>query len=827
MAPADALDVVIRITNFATARWKTTTEREGGKLVTDLEVSILLPSGERKWVGDATVYGWYSTASVGPHVVACALMALEHWLYALIDAKEPVEQWLRLILERSESVAFAGLLVALALKDPGLLLGPIQPLLSMWQIYQWEPHLKMDVNGVGMLDGVTWGRWGERVLSQVRRWREMDHRRGDTSQLAKTIMLSYADQREFFALVRAFWERQIEDGRAPESAALWVAQFDPDNYKLAKAQEGGYAVAEFQIPDDLRKNTEAAHQTARDGLLIYGFPMKCRGYLAREAQLSGDEVEPFWISLRELASLRTKFHGHPDAAYVAAGVMGGIAVMFALNRDFLMRDPGREQWCFDQIGGILQEAPRPQFDHPDAETDLSWEGFLAQTAAVFLSELPSDVSVRGLAAACICSSHSKTTGLFFRQAFELRKTLGSEFVALCNTALLWAALRWLSASITWNIRGESIQRWRNRLIELYVSGRITASPIEWARVSTRTRRLCFSFSRAFVDPAVPPGTAPNAPRASIPAANRDVLYRRTAPGLDREVISSAFAFASRIEDAEDEVERRRWLNYLDQALALTLAVVPPEESEGPYRRTPSPYDRWIMAQITSVCTKVPLSDDPYRLWRPILDLGSGGHHWVEEFARFWMTEGVAATPTPQAFLQVWREMLAYAQELGWTPGDERAWRMRESVRELLGWGFGIRTVGVTEFTQVVTSLAPIYETWGRKWISEGDLAAEFARFLTAPAASRLVPHGLIWLYDAFGAFSEADWKRDTALQDASTALLRRCWAEYRHSLRGDGQFRFAFDGLLNMLVNLNNGGALELRDLINRSTSDPTQEHPL
>lgn len=807
--PSEAVEAVVTLVNFATARWK---KQRGGENDTpkhDQEVSILLGKDAKRWIGDATVYGWYSSASVGPHVVTSAMMALEKWLYELMDQKQPVESWVQTIMERSESVAFAGLLLAVGLKDVGLLLGPLQPLLSIWQIYHWEPHLRMDVNGCSMLDGATWGRWGERVLTQVREWRELEHRQIDVLQFSKTIMLSFADRREYFSAIRDFWRAQIAEGTAPDSLKLMIAQFDPGNYTKGEAHDGGVFLAEFRLPEDLRKTTEGANESAREGLLILGFPTKCRTLLDAGASLESAQIDVFWDTTRELASLRAKYTGHPHAAYVAAGVAGGIAVLFILHRNFLRTHAEREEWCIEQIHEVLQESPRPEFDHPDADTELTWEGFLAQFAAVWLSENATEPSVRGLAAACICTYHAKTTGLFLRQAFRLRSELGNEFVSLCNVALLWAALRWAGVSITWEIRNESIARWGARLIGWFIARRIPGYPLEWAAVSKRVRRLCFSLSRAFVKAS--------ASTEEITEDKRELLYRRTAPGLHPEVIRNAFAFAAQIDGAQSEEERAQWIRYLRQALDLTLTTVPTGPREDQTEKgTPDEFDLWILAQIAAVCAKVRPPHKVAELWHPIFNLGSRGHYWVRDFVQAWFIEGVSGSATSESFLQMWQEMLAYAEALGWTPGDKRAFRLQGAVKELLGWGFGLRTVAGAEFADVVSRLQPVYAGWGREWIRRGGLAPDFARFLSVPAASRLLPAGVKWLNEDL---SQDDWSDDLELQDATVAVLRRCWREQQVALRDDRQYRSAFDGLLSTLVNLNSAGALELRDLINRNTA--------
>jgi hypothetical protein len=62
-------------------------------------------------------------------------MALEKWLYEQIDQEIDIQPYLSRILAESESMAFAGILLDIGKKNPGLFSGVLQPLLSVWLLY--------------------------------------------------------------------------------------------------------------------------------------------------------------------------------------------------------------------------------------------------------------------------------------------------------------------------------------------------------------------------------------------------------------------------------------------------------------------------------------------------------------------------------------------------------------------------------------------------------------------------------------------------------------------------------------------------------------------
>jgi hypothetical protein len=63
-------------------------------------------------------------------------MALEKWLYDEVEAGRSIAKWVQHIYDRAESLAFAGVLVALGMKYPGLFTKELQPLLGNSHLYE-------------------------------------------------------------------------------------------------------------------------------------------------------------------------------------------------------------------------------------------------------------------------------------------------------------------------------------------------------------------------------------------------------------------------------------------------------------------------------------------------------------------------------------------------------------------------------------------------------------------------------------------------------------------------------------------------------------------
>src|SRR5439155_15660600 len=129
---------VIRLTNYATTRWL---ERAAGPAATPEErekYALEFHFGDDRvlWYGNANVYGWHRSSSLNGEPVETALMALEKWLYDELSEKRSVDQWIERIYSHGHSLAFAGVLISVGLKQPVLFAGKLRPMSGAVNIYR-------------------------------------------------------------------------------------------------------------------------------------------------------------------------------------------------------------------------------------------------------------------------------------------------------------------------------------------------------------------------------------------------------------------------------------------------------------------------------------------------------------------------------------------------------------------------------------------------------------------------------------------------------------------------------------------------------------------
>jgi hypothetical protein len=177
-SPENGILFVLKLTNFATRRFS----GEDRRLV------VRVDGEARKWLGDTRVFQWPQGWSMSDgSLVESALMALERWLYELMDAGVAIDPWVERIMRESESLAFASLLIEVGKRAPSLFSGVLKPLLHVWELWDLDMQLVgQRLNGTMSLCPWTVSE-SPQLIALARDWYEMSSRRLWTAICPPTI----------------------------------------------------------------------------------------------------------------------------------------------------------------------------------------------------------------------------------------------------------------------------------------------------------------------------------------------------------------------------------------------------------------------------------------------------------------------------------------------------------------------------------------------------------------------------------------------------------------------------------------------------------------
>jgi hypothetical protein len=802
-APEEGLEAVLRLVNFATNQWlrlafrhtPSEEERRGAS------VEFVVEGKSLWWPGNGNVFNWHRDEPNIPDVVIASLMALEKWLYDLLEKGESIDGWVKTIFAKGESLAFAGVLVAVGLRYPDLFRGVLQPLLASPEVYQTQTEIAVHETrefwsvGLGMLVK------HEKALRIAVEWHRLPHRRIMLQRLAIGWMLTEEASKEFFAAQRKKWlERlsEMKEGRGRDRFELFLAEFDPENY-TAIAQPDESTHFEYKLPIHLETRSEEARQQLPIRGAILQFPTFARQAIAQGAGLKEESLPGIITQLKQIAVFEDPSGDEFLAERKTQAIAGIVAVLVLGNRDWLSRNPEAEEWCFSRLAGLIEHAAR-EFDSPYDTLDTATEGFVGQAGVGLLSELPEEW-VRRAVMARITGHHYRATFHVMNTAFRLGDRLGKEFVRLENAMLLWAVLRRATerGSVTTGDRG-IVERYREIVRQRYLRARIPVKPIGLAKADEMGRRLLRRIE------------AKRPERWGL-GRERDPREKldRIESGLDLEVVRQGMGFL--IEMTADASHRAEVLDRVKELLRFELSMLPeiPEgdvnvEVEGPRYE----FDGWVFGRTVQLLLSGITPEEARSLWEPILDLPVAAHEWVKGFFTEWFHLGLALEGS--SFPRIWEEMVNYVLDSPqWRPGRRyRRYHVHQVVGEMMGIRSTLETLGNKAHADLIEAVAPLYERWAGLWVKEADLARSFAYFLATDSGSTLLPMGIGHLAGALDSYSDHDWRTDH-LQDAFSGVVRMAWKKYREQLTSNDVLWKAFLALLNALCARGDEVALAIR----------------
>ena len=822
VAPEIAIDVVIRLVNFATERWAESDQRwearyrekEGDdEKIRHAEVTI--EGTPQRWLGDLRVYGWNRDRLTHAHIVVAALMALEKWFYDLLDAGEAVEEWVRHIWRNGRSVAFLGVFSAVGRKHRDLLASCLRPLLSVWQVYGWDQHVVQDteLGAVWRISMMQWSRLGERVFNQVRDWHAMPHRKLDLLQCAVHKLLTDKDTQDWFAAIREPWSSQMHtlsrDDR--DSLELLIARFDPQNYHVRR--EGDQVVVALEWPDELKAKTDAALAASEHQLQSIGFPIRCRQILDGEKELAREALPAFWDELQELASSDQG----PEGERRASIICGGLAVIASIDLEWLVRQPERWRWAAEALDEILQSRPRSQFDVAESVGYTMWDCFFADIAMALLATDPDDPEVRHWAATAVMAFHYSATERAVAAAWKRRQELGDDLDQILTMAWQWAGLRRIIEYAQRLERDCTLYfHWGDRLVDGFIH-KTLPDGVQISRVADFARRV---IDRQY--------------RQRFPQAERDHRHGNKLPGhrrrrlradtgVDLSILKAAIGATLPLE-AEDAFARRQQLDLISEALHILLESVAANDDSDEsldVDGTPSEFDSWVFDQVAAVLPHLADDEKPQEFWESIFSLGPSAHYWIENFVTSWLIDGYRSIEDKGRFFQIWRDMIECAWTLpSWTPTSSRAaFRLDNIWIELMGMGLG----GVTLADDATNAphlevMIPLYERWATEWLADDRACFAFARFVQRPAAHCLLIPAIVALSNAAREISEYRWD-SSDVGSAVAAACSCCWQHCQRELNADQSVRRSFLDLLRILAERQVPEGLQLRDEVLRSVS--------
>jgi hypothetical protein len=702
------------------------------------------------------------------------------------------------ILRESKSLSFAGLLSAVGRREPALFQDPLLPLLGVSNFLIWKPNDSAQVREFLM---IGWRNKDEILQKLAHEWHTMAHRGISLNEMALSYFLNIPEKRNFFEQARTNWTERLKSltrrnsGFRDELEVL-IEKFNINNYKTEIHPEHG-EIWTFIPPKRLRAKTEASRKSFNEQFSIVSWPLQCRQILNSGAPLSEENLESLWTELLRISESAPVEHKVTRRVIqVEHAICGAIAVLAKLHQDWLKQHPEREKWCVQKLTKIILNPPKSgPLDIEGTGGDWKWNGFSAEALPIFWAKDPDSPILRKCMVLLATNSDIRTVAFLFASSGEKRKQLGPHFKQLQHFLRHWAAEKWRHRlNQIRDMPTTDIAKWLEREIQHFVEGATAAS-------LPTLREL-----------------AVEEPIDRYRSWDEDWKRPTLDPTLDLSLIQAAYSWLPALDRANSIEERAEWLSFWHEALDCTLDRLRVEKEEDEDKEVdglPYDWDYWVLNRISELILQLEQSEQPETFWKPILEVGPGGYHWLEDFFQKWFINGFSSGKVRDGFSREWRAMAEFVfSSPKWNPEASRLWYdVRRVWWSILGFSQSIANLWDEDKKLLVAGMRDIYEQWANAYLYDSMSALQFAAFLRSPAAKEIVLDGLVWFERNTKAAKDEFWQEHN-IQDILAEVLDKCWRHHQIELRQEEKYFTAYKSLLKKLAVFQNPLALEIQQRI-------------
>ncbi|MXY37111.1 MAG: AAA family ATPase [Dehalococcoidia bacterium] len=757
MAAAQALAEAVDV---ATDRWVALDE-DAGRPHTAVEFVV----GERLRAvnGNSGVMFWYRGEPRVPSVLVSSLMAFEKWLIDSSDAGNDISGVIRHCLGNSTSAAMIGVLASLLCHRPELAKTDLRPLLTVPELYLWDRIYKSQDHEYLL--------WGFHLRPQVLKeaahdWHNMPHRKRTITDLALKLFLEDLSEGVFFGeLAKAFATLPAE--RRTGYIDHLIAMFDRGNW----TREG--ESWSYHPPDELlAKNQEFDAWYAEQEFWL-GTPRRLRQAIDESTDDSGaaDDVSELHAEWEEVVErLQGGVPENLDDLFAPQDISCGIAALLLLRfRNWLRANRDVYAWCRETITSALAASPpRQPLDLPDSIGDWRWDCFAAEGLVVLFADQPDDPELRKAVTDVAFGFRHDPVARLIARMHERREALGEDFRRTQHLVVLGSR----------DLAEEDAEGFRRQAVQ--------------------------DFVRADLDPEVPDWLS-----LAIPDPTPRPTYGDGGPlAMSIQRLWANWRFVRSQHDLNDD-DRGAWLRHLQLSVELLVARVrrdvdaDREEAAG----TPYEHEYQLLHGLPAWLLDLDDAADARTLWKPILELGSYAHYWVEAFLHAWVLEGLRAEPVSATFVEIWAEMLDFASSSEAWRRDVGGYGAGDNWAALLGLDWTSIPLWNLRHRPVVEKLEVRFKEWLDDWFDDYDAPPRWARFLQTPAGRVLLEDGFPLLASRFPRDHRY---ADGQAEDDVASLLAELWAEERERIQSNQELNAAFQSLLRKLVERQNPAAMEL-----------------
>jgi energy-coupling factor transporter ATP-binding protein EcfA2 len=796
-APAHALDLIVRLVNFATDGHLL---RRYDRKVEGKSLVIMTQAGTTLWKGDANVYTW--SYSKGHNFVISAIMALEKWLLHEVQQKHPITSSVHYLYQHGTSIAFAGLLISVGKAHPDLFLDDLRPLLSVEQFYECdEPG---DVRT--FLAGGASSLLEPEFVSGIRHeWHSQQHHRVGLKEFCYDLIRTRPEFRPIFAEASQAFQQRAANLDDKEKRALlrlawtlnfanWIETTHPDG------QSGWHT----NLPEEILEPQDPVLNREFD--IQHIVRQSVRAIQSR--QLLNESIAIQWWDVfeqvlkweRKTAPSSENQEKPPDEALAAL-----MAVLLCLGSDWFDKNPAKLDLIEATATSIMPDICAEKNDLADrGRTDI--EVFMALVVIRIWASGRNPVVWRGHAGRFAMAFRYGVVRVLFFEAYMLQLQLASGFSELCRLMLAYSEQRGPEGFFpeTLGKKGASQQRWRDEWGPRFASGLCPVVPTLWGTSL---------------------GTDPSLPQNQIDGENdseswskpfKDKNPKRLDYGFD---VGLAVAALDCIPTAEralnDSLNEPSLSNDVEGNLFAALLKTLPDNFINDSDKAPQACgnDNAILRRIAirTLVHDAPKDELPY--WQRLLAKGPNSIEFARSFADELKSEHRRLGISINKLQAVWTSMLDFLLASNeWKPLDKP--NRYDLWDDLLFIGRFMPSSPGEHFAPLIVSLVPYYHKTVLALKPWGFRFQRYLHFFASEAAIQpLIPEVIRWLHPVIMSPIGINWK-ESRIRSALSAIADEAWKHRRQAVRANADSFACFKSIVNSLAAMQDPVGIQIQSTL-------------
>jgi hypothetical protein len=804
--PKFGVDFIVTLINFATQQW---TNRFTHKQKEVPKTIINIDGIDHEYIGDSRVYFWFRDSTGVPHSIVSALMALEKFLIDQIDAQQPISDYIELLLEKGNSLAYLGILISIGKYRPTLFLKELKPLLQEFALYELEKSLHYGGHGVEGHQMIGSYTLGETTWNLAKEWHEMPHRKTSIQSVSLPLYMNNKDLRDYYIPIVASWKILLDQIEAGESTNVYlnnlINYYNINNYAVLEHE--GQHYLQYQEPEELTKKYKEAREDIADNNDMFIFPFQCFQELEQGKEHTHEECDGLWAKVQNFSHLDDE-DPYSQMYGKYQSVLGGAAILIS-NREWIAAHPVSLKWIEDYIEIVLTNFSVKRHDIMQADLGHSWQAFTARILALLWSNDVDNKTYRKQLGILMFKSSYATLELLFTSISKHLKWSSEDFIQVQNLAILWSLAldkdnskdysKATTGKIGKEFKGFNLNKHADALLNDFIDDKISRVLIDWSQL-----------------------------RLTLPKRKRrNYGYDTDAgtgnePGIDMEMIKHVFGSLPRLNTVDNE-EREYVLLFWKQIVNQIIFELGEVTTVLQERRdSPSGFHFWAMDRIAEELSEIKPEDSlqPETYWKPVFDYGYSAGSWIDYFCMRFFTFNIAKKENHSAFFEEWLKMIANAY-------SSDTWRIkgRYDRKEIWEALMGLTDVILTywkndDYLDFFKKVAPENIKWAQKHFGNQDIVGNIIYILKTKPGLTVIKDAL-QIINSYLILRKAadqletpkglvrvDFKYEDSLATASSFL----WENHKEMINSDGTILKNFKEIVTFLVVRQNAIGLELQD---------------